>query len=112
MPEDSKKEAKLEKKEQALEAWGKVVNEGRMASEEAMELQPKGKDVPNPEGVEEDKDQGASGCCCCCRSSCGECLGIFLKYTVGRTMQLSLYVLDIVTDVGVAVSDYQAGELS
>lgn len=107
MPEDWEKEADLEKKQQVLEAWGKGVGAGRMASEEAMELQPKGRDAPAPEGTGEDGDQGGS---CCCRSPCGECLGIFLKYTVGRTMQLSLYVLDIVTDIGVAVTDYQAGD--
>lgn len=76
MPEDWKKEADLEK-QQVLEAWGKGVDAGRMASEEAMELQPKGKDAPALERGE-DGGQGGSGRCCC-RSPCGECLGIFLK---------------------------------
>lgn len=41
-----------------------------------------------------------------------KCEMYFCRYTVGRTMQLSLYVLDIVTDVGVAVTDYRTGEVS
>lgn len=52
-------------------------------------------------------DQPAS---CCCGQRCSTCFSIFMKYTVGRSLQLLFYMLDIATDVGVALTDYHNGD--
>ncbi|KAG7153311.1 putative XK-related domain-containing protein 3 [Homarus americanus] len=59
----------------------------------------------------EDDDQRSSCCCGACGPPCTTCCGIFMKYTVGRALQLVFYVLDIITDVGVAMADYHSGDV-
>lgn len=64
---------------------------------------------PPHEGEDNDGCCCESSCCyCCCPTECK----IFLKYMVGRSLQLFLYVLDIVTDITVAVADYRNGDLT
>lgn len=65
---------------------------------------------PPPPHEPEDSDgcccDDSASSCCCCPTACK----IFLKYTVGRSIQLFLYVLDIATDVSLAVADYRNGD--
>ncbi|XP_066944918.1 XK-related protein 6 [Macrobrachium rosenbergii] len=68
-----------------------------------------GDDDPDEDLPEE---RGGALCCCGSRSSgCSPCCAIFWKYVFGRTFKMSVYILDIVTDISVAVSDYRNGEL-
>ncbi|XP_064083416.1 uncharacterized protein LOC135199369 [Macrobrachium nipponense] len=63
---------------------------------------------------EEDLSDERKGALCCCRSTsgCGPSCSIFWKYVFGRAFKMSMYVLDIVTDVSVAVADYRRGDLA
>ncbi|XP_045581211.2 XK-related protein 6 [Procambarus clarkii] len=78
------------------EAWGR---RSQRSSEVAAR---------DPESLQE--DQRVPCCCGLFGPPCSTCFRIFMKYTVGRTLQLALYVLDIATDVGVAVADYNNGD--
>ncbi|KAK3856881.1 hypothetical protein Pcinc_036833 [Petrolisthes cinctipes] len=60
-------------------------------------------DVPGEGG-----SHSSSSCCC---HGCGTFCKIFLKYTIGRSLQLTFYILDIATDVGVAYTDYIKGDI-
>ncbi|XP_071543041.1 XK-related protein 6 isoform X2 [Panulirus ornatus] len=57
-----------------------------------------------------DDDDHPKCCCGACGASCCKCFRLFMKYTVGRSLQLFLYVLDIATDIGVANADYKNGD--